>query len=55
VGNLIERYNSIETFFEFFPAILNCLEEIIMWNDGDTSSKANQLLLAIQTSELIIR
>jgi hypothetical protein len=26
----IKRYNSIETFYEFFPAILNCLEEIIM-------------------------
>ncbi|XP_060855245.1 zinc finger MYM-type protein 1-like [Metopolophium dirhodum] len=47
----IERYNSIETFYEFFPAILNCLEEIIMWNDSDTSSKANQLLLALQASE----
>lgn len=47
----IERYNSIETFYEFFPAILNCLEEIILWNDSDTSSKANHLLLAIQASE----
>lgn len=40
----IERYSSIETFYEFFPAILNCLEEIILWNDRDTSIKANQLL-----------
>lgn len=47
----IERYNSIETFYDFFPAILNYLEEIIMWNDSDTSSKANQLLLALQVSE----
>lgn len=47
----IERCNSIETFYEFFPAILNCLEEIIMWNDSDTSSKANQLLLALQASK----
>lgn len=47
----IERYNSVETFYEFLPAILNCLEEITLWNDSDTSNKANNLLLAIQASE----
>ncbi|XP_008178902.1 52 kDa repressor of the inhibitor of the protein kinase-like [Acyrthosiphon pisum] len=47
----VERYNSIETFNEFFPAIIYCLEEMITWKDIDTSSKANQLLLALQSSE----
>jgi len=35
----------------FFPAIIYCLEEMITWKDIDTSSKANQLLLALQSSE----
>jgi len=47
----VECYNSIETFSEFFPAIIYCLEEMITWKDIDTSSKANQLLLALQSSE----
>lgn len=47
----MEYYNSIEKFYEYFPAIIYGLEEIITWKDNVTSNIANQLLLTVQAFE----
>lgn len=45
-----ERHNSIDVFYDFQPAI-SCFEEMILSSNIESSSKAAQLLSAIQTSE----
>jgi len=46
-----ERHNSIDVFYDFQPVIISCFEEMILYANTETSSKAAQLLSAIQTSE----
>ncbi|CAI6357447.1 unnamed protein product [Macrosiphum euphorbiae] len=44
-------HNSVEIFYDFLPAILSSLEEMITWSDKETATKANQLLLVLQATE----
>lgn len=46
-----ERHNSIDVFYDFQPAIISSFEEMILSSNIESSSKAAQLLSAIQTSE----
>lgn len=50
----VERHDSILIFIELYDSILVALQEISKWVDLDTSSKAKQLLIAIQEPEFII-
>lgn len=47
----IKLDNSIETFYDIFPAIIQCLKEMTTWKDNNTSSKENCLLLTIRAIE----
>lgn len=49
-NSLGERHSSVEIFYDFLPVIVSNLEEMVLWPDKETASKANQILIAVQNS-----
>ncbi|XKL63739.1 hypothetical protein PGB90_006103 [Kerria lacca] len=47
----IERHTSVSTFFDLQLYIIQALDEISNWEDGNTASSATRLLRAIKTCE----
>ncbi|XP_025414908.1 52 kDa repressor of the inhibitor of the protein kinase-like [Sipha flava] len=50
----IERFHSVHGFIELLECVIDSLDTIISWSDGDTSSQANNLKNSILQGEFII-
>lgn len=50
----IERFHSVHDFIELLECVMDSLDTISNWNDGDISSQANSLRHSILQGEFII-
>lgn len=50
----IERFHSVHDFIEILECVIDSLDTISNWNDGDTSSQANSLKHSVLQGEFII-
>lgn len=50
----IERFHSVHDFLELFECVIDSLDIISDWNDGDTSSQVNNFKHSTMQGEFII-
>ncbi|CAN7977128.1 unnamed protein product [Ixodes persulcatus] len=50
----VERHEAIQTFVEFFPAVIAALETLQDKGNAETATKAHQLLTCVLTSSFIV-